>query len=91
MFDASDSPTYSCDQNLPCETESLLPVGEKVADRPDGAFEDGSVLKRPPHTSPLPQFFARMLPCDSTQNRQKTGGEGQHGGVQLSCCPCAFD
>jgi hypothetical protein len=57
MFDASDSPTYSCDQNLPCETESLLPDGEKVADRPDGAFEDGSVLNAAPSHQPSPPIF----------------------------------
>jgi len=55
----------------------FFPFGEKVADRPDeGAFEDGGVLKRPPHPGPLPQFFANMLPFNATQHPQKTGGEG---------------
>jgi hypothetical protein len=34
------------------------PSGEKVADRPDeGAFVDGSELKRPPHPNPHPPIF----------------------------------
>ena len=35
MFDDSNSPKCFRDKNLPCETEVLLPHGEKVADRPD--------------------------------------------------------
>ena len=48
-----------------------------MADRPDeGAFVEGSVLEWPPHPGPLPQFFARTLPCNTTQHPQKIGGEG---------------
>ena len=35
MLGESDSLKSFCDKNLPCETEALLPLGEKVADRPD--------------------------------------------------------
>ena len=64
-----------------------LPREEKVADRPEeGACVEGSVLKRPPHPPPLPQFFARTLPCDTTLYPQKNRGRGeQHGAVQLRC------
>ena len=58
-----------------------FPRGEKVADRPnEGAFLEGSVLKRPPHPGPLPQFFARTPPWDTTLHQQKNRGRGgQHG------------
>ena len=64
-----------------------LPRGEKVADRPEEvAFVEGSVLKRPPQPGPLPEFFARTLPCDTTLYPQKNRGRGeQHGAVQLRC------
>jgi hypothetical protein len=57
---------------------SLLPVGEKVADRPDqGAFVKGRVLKIAPHPSPLPQFFASILHFQQhVVSPQKTGQRG---------------
>ena len=77
MFDDSDSLQEFCDQNLLSEMAPLLPLGEKVADRPDeGPFVGGIAPRRRPHPDPLPQFFARMLPCEATQHPQKTGGEG---------------
>ena len=60
------------------------PSGEKLAVRPDeGAFACGSCIKRPPHPSPLPQFFASILPSNNTLSlRKKSRERGQHGAVQ---------
>jgi len=57
------------------------PAGEKVAARPDeGAFVWDGVLKIPPHPSPLPQFFASILPTNKMLSlRKKIGGEGATG------------
>jgi hypothetical protein len=78
MFEESHSLKWPFDQCLPRERSPFSPSGEKVADRPDeGAFLEGSVLKRPPRPGPLPQFFARTLPCDATQYPQTNGGEGE--------------
>ncbi len=53
------------------------PSGEKLAVRPkEGAFACGSCVKRPPHPSPLPQFFASILPSNNTLSPQKFEGEG---------------
>jgi hypothetical protein len=38
--------------------------------------------RRPPHPDPLPQFFARTLPCDTTLHPQKNRGRG--GNMPLS-------
>ena len=58
MFNESESPKLPFDQFLPPERSLFSPAGEKVADRPDeGAFVKRSVLKRPLHPGPLPQFL----------------------------------
>ena len=76
------------------------PSGEKVADRPDeGAFAGGRGPKRAPHPSPLPQFFASILPSNNSLSlRKKSRERGQHGAVQPSTCSlnqapstCFFD
>ncbi len=83
MFADSDPPKVPIDQCLPRERSPFSPSGEKVAARPDeGAFVEGSVQERPPHPNPLPQFFARTLPCNTTQHPQRIGGEG--GNMALS-------
>ena len=81
MFADSESPKLPIDQCLSRERSAVSPSGEKVAVRPDeGVFLEGSVLKRPPHPGPLPQFFARTLPWDTTLRQQKNRGRGgQHG------------
>jgi len=81
MFKESESPKLPFNQFLPPERSPFSPSGEKVAVRLDeGAFLEGSVLKRPPHPGPLPQFFARTLPWDTTLRQQKNRGRGgQHG------------
>ena len=77
MFEESDSPKLPFDQCLPRERSPFSPSGEKGADRPDeGTIVDGSVLKRPPHSGPLPPIFARTLPCHTTLHPQKIGGRG---------------
>ena len=83
MFEESESPKLPFDQCLPPERRPFSPAGEKVAERPDeGALLECSVLKRPPHPDPLPQFFARTLPYDTTQHPQKNRGRG--GNMALS-------
>ena len=63
---------------------SLLPLGEKVADRRKGALVKRRVLKTPPHPSPLPQFFASVLPSNTTFFlRKKSGERGQRGALQF--------
>ena len=52
------------------------PSGEKVADRPDeGAFEDGSIQKRPPPPV-FPPSLLRMLRGVSWQDSRKKWGIG---------------
>ena len=42
----------------------------------------------PPHPSPLPQFFACILPSNNTLTlRKKSRERGQHGAVQLGAVP----
>jgi hypothetical protein len=75
MFDDSHSLQEFCEQNLLCEMAPLLPLGEKVADRPDEGLLWVTSLPNGPLTPALsPKFFARMLPCEATQNPQKTRG-----------------
>ena len=43
------------------------------------------MLRIPPHPSPLPQFFASILPSNNTLSlRKKSRERGQNGAVQLS-------
>ena len=88
MFEESDSPRLPFDQCLPRERSPFSPSGEKVAVRPDeGAFAGGRGPKRAPHPSPLPQFFASILPSNNSLSLSKKSRErGQHGAVQLSTC-----
>jgi hypothetical protein len=85
MFDDADSPKEFPDKNLPAETVALHRLGEKVAIRPDkGAFVGGRGPKRAPHPSPLPQFFASILPSNNSLfPRKKSREREQHGAVQL--------
>jgi hypothetical protein len=89
LFNAKDSTTQpqisggpACRaglRGLPRERSPFSPSGEKVAVRPDeGAFPGGSGPKRAPHPSPLPQFFASILPSNnslslSAKNRGRGG------------------
>ena len=83
MFEESDAPKRRFDQCFLGKRGPFSPSGEKVAVRPDeGAFVDGSLLKRPPHPGPLPQFFARTLPCDTPAASAKNRGRG--GNMALS-------
>ena len=42
----------------------------------------------PPHPSPLPRFFACILPSNNTLTlRKKSRERGQHGAVQLGAVP----
>jgi hypothetical protein len=73
MVEDSDSPKLPFDKCLSRDRSPFSPSGEKVADRPDEwVFFEFSVLKRPAHPSPLPQFFARTLRCDTTLYRKKS-------------------
>jgi hypothetical protein len=60
MFADSESPKSPIDRCLRRERSPFSPSGEKVAARPDeGAFVEGSVLKRPPHPDPLPPIYCK--------------------------------
>jgi hypothetical protein len=73
------------DQFLPPERSPFSPAGEKVADRPDeGAFVERSVLKRPPHPGPLPQFLQERYHMTPRCIRKKLGERGQYGAAQLN-------
>ena len=48
----------------------------------NGAANEQITNRNPPHPDPLPQFFARTLPSNTTQHPQKIGGEG--GNMALS-------
>jgi hypothetical protein len=39
-----------------------------------GADNEQISNRKHPHPDPLPQFFARTLPCETTQHPQKIGG-----------------
>ena len=47
-----------------------------------GADNEQITNRTPPHPDSLTQFFARTLPCNTTQHPQKIGGEG--GNMALS-------
>ncbi len=69
-------------QNLLSEM-ALLPLGEKVADRPDeGFFVGGNAPRRPPHPGPLPQFFCENAAMRSHATSAKNWGRG--GNMALS-------
>jgi hypothetical protein len=75
MFDGSHSLPEFCEQNLLYEMTPLLPLGEKVADRPDEGLSRVTSLPDGALTPALsPKFFARMLPCEAKQHPQKPRG-----------------
>jgi hypothetical protein len=83
MFEELNAPKLPFDQFFLGKRSPFSTSGEKVAVSPDeGAFVEGSVLKHPPHPSPLPQFFARTLPCDTPAAPAKNRGRG--GNMALS-------
>ena len=85
MFNESESPKLPLDQFLPPERSLFSPAGEKVADRPDeGAFVKRSVLKRPPHPGPLPQFLHERYHVTPRCIRKKLVERGQYGAAQLN-------